>query len=100
MIIVNAGSSFRTLWLAPAGGTRPCRPPRQRENGYSAIQRNPLLTSRSFPGSIHRFANTTDVVAAIEDLLGLGQLSMTASAVQPFPGRRVRGAEPTVQRSG
>jgi YVTN family beta-propeller protein len=27
------------------------------------------------PGTIHRFANTTDVVAAIEDILGLGRLS-------------------------
>lgn len=27
------------------------------------------------PGTIHRFANTTDVVAAIEDILGLGRMS-------------------------
>jgi hypothetical protein len=29
----------------------------------------------SRPGTIHRFINTTDVVAAIEDILGLGRLS-------------------------
>jgi len=33
------------------------------------------ISAYSRPGSIHRFANTTDVVAAIEDVLGLGRLS-------------------------
>ena len=27
------------------------------------------------PGTVHRFTNTTDVVAAIEDILGMGRLS-------------------------
>jgi hypothetical protein len=27
------------------------------------------------PGTVHRFANTTDVIAAIEDILGMGRLS-------------------------
>ena len=27
------------------------------------------------PGTVHRFINTTDVVAAIEDILGMGRLS-------------------------
>jgi DNA-binding beta-propeller fold protein YncE len=33
------------------------------------------ISAYSRPGTIHRFANTTDVVAAIEDILGLGHLS-------------------------
>jgi DNA-binding beta-propeller fold protein YncE len=39
--------------------------------------RGPLLVISAYnrPGTIHRFANTTDVIAAIEDILGLGHLS-------------------------
>src|SRR5439155_23776096 len=39
--------------------------------------RSPLLVISAWnrPETIHRFANTTDVVAAIEDILGLGQLA-------------------------
>jgi hypothetical protein len=39
--------------------------------------RSPFFVISAFnrPGAIHRFANTTDVVAAIEDILGLGRLS-------------------------
>lgn len=39
--------------------------------------RSPFFVISAFnrPGTIHRFANTTDVVAAIEDILGLGRLS-------------------------
>jgi DNA-binding beta-propeller fold protein YncE len=39
--------------------------------------RSPLLVISAWnrPGTIHRFANTTDVVAAIEDILGLGSLA-------------------------
>jgi len=39
--------------------------------------RSPLLVISAYnhPGTIHRFANTTDVVAAIEDILGLDRLS-------------------------
>ena len=39
--------------------------------------RSPLLVVSAYnqPGTIHRFANTTDVVAAIEDILGLDRLS-------------------------
>jgi DNA-binding beta-propeller fold protein YncE len=39
--------------------------------------RSPLLVISAYnrPGTISRFANTTDVVAAIEDILGLGRLS-------------------------
>jgi DNA-binding beta-propeller fold protein YncE len=33
------------------------------------------ISAYSRPGTIHRFANTTDVVAAIEDILGLERLS-------------------------
>ena len=33
------------------------------------------ISAYSRPGVIHRFANTTDVVSAIEDILGLGHLS-------------------------
>lgn len=33
------------------------------------------ISAYSHPGTIHRFANTTDVVAAIEDILGLGRMS-------------------------
>jgi DNA-binding beta-propeller fold protein YncE len=33
------------------------------------------ISAYSRPGTVHRFANTTDVVAAIEDILGLGRLS-------------------------
>jgi hypothetical protein len=34
-----------------------------------------VISAYNRPGTIHRFANTTDVVAAIEDILGLGHLS-------------------------
>ena len=39
--------------------------------------RSPFLAISAYsrPGLIHRFANTTDVVAAIEDILGLDRLS-------------------------
>jgi DNA-binding beta-propeller fold protein YncE len=39
--------------------------------------RSPFLAISAYSrrGTIHRFANTTDVVAAIEDILGLGRLS-------------------------
>jgi len=33
------------------------------------------ISAYSRPGVVHRFLNTTDVVAAIEDILGLGRLS-------------------------
>lgn len=33
------------------------------------------ISAYNRPGVVHRFANTTDVVAAIEDILGLGRLS-------------------------
>jgi DNA-binding beta-propeller fold protein YncE len=33
------------------------------------------ISAYNHPGTIHRFANTTDVVAAIEDILGLDRLS-------------------------
>jgi DNA-binding beta-propeller fold protein YncE len=33
------------------------------------------ISAYNHPGTIHRFANTTDVVAAIEDILGLSRLS-------------------------
>lgn len=33
------------------------------------------LSAYNHPGTIHRFVNTTDVVAAIEDILGLGRMS-------------------------
>lgn len=33
------------------------------------------ISAYSHPGTIHRFANTTDGVAAIEDILGLGRMS-------------------------
>jgi DNA-binding beta-propeller fold protein YncE len=34
-----------------------------------------VISAYSRPGTIHRFVNTTDVVAAIEDILGLDRLS-------------------------
>ncbi len=39
--------------------------------------RSPFLVISAYnrPGTIHRFANTTDVLAAIEDILGLDRLS-------------------------
>jgi DNA-binding beta-propeller fold protein YncE len=39
--------------------------------------RSPFLAISAYsrPGTIHRFANTTDVVAAIEDILGLARMS-------------------------
>jgi DNA-binding beta-propeller fold protein YncE len=33
------------------------------------------ISAYSRPGTVHRFANTTDVIAAIEDILGMGRLS-------------------------
>jgi DNA-binding beta-propeller fold protein YncE len=39
--------------------------------------RSPLLVLSAYirPGTIHRFVNTTDVVAAVEDILGLDRMS-------------------------
>lgn len=39
--------------------------------------RSPFLVISAYnrPGTIHRFANTTDAVSAIEDILGLGRMS-------------------------
>ena len=34
-----------------------------------------VISAYSHPGTMHRFINTTDVIAAIEDLLGMGRLS-------------------------
>jgi len=34
-----------------------------------------VISAYNRPGTIHRFVNTTDVLAAIEDILGLGRLS-------------------------
>lgn len=33
------------------------------------------ISAYSRPGTVHRFVNTTDVIAAIEDILGMGRLS-------------------------
>jgi hypothetical protein len=33
------------------------------------------ISAYSHPGTVHRFVNTTDVIAAIEDILGMGRLS-------------------------
>ena len=33
------------------------------------------ISAYNHPGTVHRFANTTDVVGAIEDILGLGRMS-------------------------
>lgn len=33
------------------------------------------ISAYNRPGTVHRFINTTDVIAAIEDVLGMGQLS-------------------------
>ena len=33
------------------------------------------ISAYNRPGTVHRFANTTDVIAAIEDILGMGHLS-------------------------
>jgi hypothetical protein len=33
------------------------------------------ISAYSRPGTVHRFLNTTDVIAAIEDILGMGRLS-------------------------
>jgi phospholipase C len=33
------------------------------------------ISAYNKPGTVHRFANTTDVIAAIEDILGMGRLS-------------------------
>ena len=33
------------------------------------------ISAYNRPGTVHRFVNTTDVLAAIEDILGMGQLS-------------------------
>jgi DNA-binding beta-propeller fold protein YncE len=49
------------------------------QNGPDHVDshRSPFLVISAYnrPGTIHRFANTTDVVAAIEDVLGLDRLS-------------------------
>jgi len=45
-------------------------------------------------GTVHRFINTTDVIAAIEDILGMGRLSKF-DYFQPIPGGHLRiGARP------
>jgi DNA-binding beta-propeller fold protein YncE len=34
-----------------------------------------VISAYNRPGTVHRFVNTTDVIAAIEDILGMGRLS-------------------------
>lgn len=49
------------------------------QNGPDHVDshRSPLLVVSAYnrPGTIHRFANTTDVIATMADILGLGSLS-------------------------
>jgi len=44
---------------------------------HTDSHRSPFYAISAYnrPGTVHRFANTTDVVAAIEDILGMGRLS-------------------------
>jgi DNA-binding beta-propeller fold protein YncE len=44
---------------------------------HTDSHRSPFYAISAYnrPGTLHRFANTTDVVAAIEDILGMGRLS-------------------------
>ena len=48
--------------------------------------RGPLLVISAYnrPGTIHRFANTTDVIGAIEDILKMGRLSKYDSYSRSF----------------
>jgi DNA-binding beta-propeller fold protein YncE len=44
---------------------------------HTDSHRAPFYTISAYnrPGTVHRFVNTTDVIAAIEDILGMGRLS-------------------------
>src|SRR5579862_2176603 len=44
---------------------------------HTSSHRAPYYAMSAYnrPGTVHRFINTTDVVAAIEDILGMGRLS-------------------------
>src|SRR5579864_1296858 len=44
---------------------------------HTDSHRSPFYAISAYnrPGTVHRFANTTDVIAAIEDILGMGRLS-------------------------
>jgi hypothetical protein len=44
---------------------------------HTDSHRAPFYTISAYnrPGTLHRFVNTTDVIAAIEDILGMGRLS-------------------------
>lgn len=44
------------------------------------------ISAYNHPATIHRFVNTTDVVAAIEDILGLGRLSKFDYFSRPLVG--------------
>jgi hypothetical protein len=43
------------------------------------------ISAYNRPGTVHRFINTTDVIAAIEDILGMGRLSKFDYFSRPLP---------------
>ena len=45
------------------------------------------ISAYNRPGTAHRFINTTDVIAAIEDILGMGRLSKLFWRFKSRPGR-------------
>jgi hypothetical protein len=52
------------------------------------------ISAYNLSGTVHSFINTTDVVAAIEDILGMGRTSKF-DYFSRFPGGRLRtGARP------
>jgi DNA-binding beta-propeller fold protein YncE len=58
--------------------------------------RSPLLVVSAWnrPGTVHRFANTTDVIAAIEDILGLGRLGKFDHFSRPLTDFFAASADP------
>jgi YVTN family beta-propeller protein len=60
------------------------------QNGPDHVDshRAPLLVISPYsrPGAVHRFANTTDVLATVEEILGLGTLSQFDTFGRPLRG--------------
>ena len=53
------------------------------------------ISAYNRPGTVHRFINTTDVVAAIEDILGMGRLSKFDYFSRPLADIFAPTADPT-----
>ena len=72
----NSGRKATSLGAVETGGSG-VRPGGQGAFDHTDSHRAPFYAISAYnrSGTLHRFINTTDVIAAIEDILGIGRLS-------------------------